>query len=288
MVEFTLISYFLLIAICLLIVVFPDYRTRLLAAIGVVISNGYAPLSRHIQKQAASTHGYANSIINASKGSLRFLKNQPLLSGIALLMITAPALFALVIRGPTLFDFNDDSHIPDRRIAILLEGEQLAPPPSLPPDVFTTREVELIVPEAAFASRNWKQLDPIFTQRLLVAFKLMRERYGYEMALIEGYRSPERQAKLAALGSQVTQAGPYMSYHQFGLAADCAFFRDGKIVISEQDPWAMRGYELFGEIAEQVELTWGGRWKMRDLGHVELHRKGILGHPPPSAINESH
>ena len=78
-------------------------------------------------------------------------------------------------------------------------------------------------------------------------------------------------------GSHVTQARANMSYHQHGLAADLAFFRDGKVVISERDPWAMRGYELYGEIAEQVGLTWGGRWKMRDLGHVELRRKGVLG-----------
>jgi peptidoglycan L-alanyl-D-glutamate endopeptidase CwlK len=105
----------------------------------------------------------------------------------------------------------------------------------------------------------------------------MEERHGYRMALIEGYRSPERQARLFEQGSHVTQARANMSYHQHGLAADLAFFRDGKVVISERDPWAMRGYELYGEIAEQVGLTWGGRWKMRDLGHVELRRKGVLG-----------
>lgn len=288
MVEFTLLSYFLLIAISLILLVFPDYRVRLFAVLGGVISNGYTPLSKHLNRQAANAHIYAIAVLRASRSFGGFLRSHPLLSGSALLMISAPALMVVFLRGPALFDFNDERQITDRRISILLEGEQLAPPPSLPPAVFTTREVELAVPEVAFASRNWRQLDPEFTQRLLVAFKLMRERHGYEMALIEGYRSPERQARLAALGSHVTQAGPYMSYHQFGLAADCAFLRDGKIVISEQDPWAMRGYELFGEIGEQVGLTWGGRWKMLDLGHVELRRKGVLGHPPPSGTNENH
>ena len=68
-----------------------------------------------------------------------------------------------------------------------------------------------------------------------------------------------------------------MSYHQYGLAADFAFVRDGKLVISERDPWAMGGYAHYGELAETVGLVWGGRWQMRDFGHVELRREGVLG-----------
>jgi peptidoglycan L-alanyl-D-glutamate endopeptidase CwlK len=47
-------------------------------------------------------------------------------------------------------------------------------------------------------------------------------------------------------------------------------------VISEKDPWAMRGYQLYGEVAEQLGLTWGGRWKMMDLGHTELRLRGVM------------
>ncbi len=36
-----------------------------------------------------------------------------------------------------------------------------------------------------------------------------------------------------------------------------AFKRDGKVVISERDPWAMRGYQLYGEVAESVGLDLG-------------------------------
>jgi peptidoglycan L-alanyl-D-glutamate endopeptidase CwlK len=106
----------------------------------------------------------------------------------------------------------------------------------------------------------------------------MKERYGYDMALLEGYRSPERQAILAAKGGSVTNAGAYQSYHQYGLAADSAFYRDGKVVISEKDPWAMRGYQLYGEVAEAAGLVWGGRWKLLDLGHVEFHKAGAGPH----------
>lgn len=68
----------------------------------------------------------------------------------------------------------------------------------------------------------------------------------------------------------------YQSYHQFGLAADVAFKRNGKVVISERDPWAMQGYRLYGQVAESVGLTWGGRWKsIQDYGHTEYRMPGL-------------
>jgi peptidoglycan L-alanyl-D-glutamate endopeptidase CwlK len=32
----------------------------------------------------------------------------------------------------------------------------------------------------------------------------------------------------------------------------------------------MRGYRLYGAVAESVGLRWGGRWAMHDFGHAEL------------------
>ena len=158
-----------------------------------------------------------------------------------------------------------------------LAGERLTPPAPLPPEVFTTREVELARPMVRFASRDWALLDAEFAQRLLMVFRIMREQHGYEMVLIEGYRSPQRQEQLAAMGGHVTKVGAFRSYHQFGLAADSAFMRMGQVVISERDPWAMRGYELYGEVSASLGLTWGGGWKnLKDLGHVELRRPGVL------------
>ena len=163
--------------------------------------------------------------------------------------------------------------VPDAQVAALLRGEQLVPPAALPPMAFTTVDFERVRPMLADASRNWGMLHPEYNRRLLLAFKLMRERHGYEMALLEGYRSPARQDLLASLGKGVTTARAFQSYHQYGLAADCAFWRDGKLVISEKDPWAMRGYRLYGGIAESLGLTWGGRWTMMDFGHTELRLK---------------
>jgi peptidoglycan LD-endopeptidase CwlK len=175
----------------------------------------------------------------------------------------------------------------DEQVAELLRGERLVPPPPLPPELFTTREIELARPMTATASRQWELLDERFRQRLLMVFKQMKEQHGYEMVLLEGYRSPERQAALAALGPSTTQAGPFESLHQYGMAADCAFMRKGHIVISEHDAWALRGYEKYGEVARSLGLTWGGDWRSpKDHGHIEWRniavRKGSDNRASPS------
>ncbi|GLU30644.1 bacteriophage-related peptidase [Trinickia caryophylli] len=194
-------------------------------------------------------------------------------------ILAAPPLLAIALRGRLLFQYDGDTRVPDEKIAALLHGERLVPPPPLPPEVFATQEVEQVRPALRDASRDWALLDADFRTRLLLVYKIMREQYGYEMALLEGYRSPERQDRLAQLGG-VTNAAAFQSYHQYGLAADNAFLRNGKLVISEKDPWAMRGYQLYGQTAEQVGLTWGGRWKLMDFGHVEYHKPGfVLGRP---------
>lgn len=197
----------------------------------------------------------------------------PLILG--LLLLPALLVWSLSLRGPRALDGFDDRIAPvNQQVAHLLAGEQLVPPPPLPPDVFTTAEVEIVRPMLASADRRWDQMDPAFVQRVLTVFQLMKTQYGYDMALLEGWRSPERQAMLAAKGSNVTMAGAWQSYHQYGLAVDCAFYKDGKLVISEKDPWAMRGYELYGQLAEQAGLTWGGRWQMMDFGHIEWRKPG--------------
>jgi peptidoglycan L-alanyl-D-glutamate endopeptidase CwlK len=196
-----------------------------------------------------------------------------LVSGMLVLIL--PPLLVVLFRGPVRLEGYEGTSLragePHSLIASLLQGERLAPPRPLPPQVFISIEVERIRPRISSADRSWEKLDAEFTQRLLVVYKIMQDRHGYQMALLEGYRSPEKQG---ALSPSVTSAGAGQSYHQYGLAADSAFLRDGKLVISEKDTWAMKGYELYGLVAEEVGLTWGGRWKLLDFGHVEYRRSG--------------
>jgi peptidoglycan L-alanyl-D-glutamate endopeptidase CwlK len=208
---------------------------------------------------------------------LKFVRRHAMLFGAGAALVIVPSLLALFMSHPGMLPgYEATVAAPDQQIAALLQGEQLAPPVALPPVAFSTLEVELVRPMLVDASRNWTLLHADFSQRLLLAFKIMREKHGYEMALLEGYRSPARQNLLASMGSNVTNAGAFQSWHQYGLAADCAFWRNGKLVISEKDPWAMRGYQLYGEIAESLGLTWGGRWTMMDFGHTELRMRGVM------------
>lgn len=193
----------------------------------------------------------------------------------------------------------------DPQIYSLLNGEMLSPPPEVDENLVeeaivaanrfeqqqpnTTTSITPTNPTASahddsehrsltttrFVDRKWDKLNPRYKQRLLMTFKIMKERHGYEMVLLEGYRSPDRQNLLSA-DINTTRARGYQSYHQFGLAADVAFKRNGKVVISERDPWAMRGYELYGDVSESVGLTWGGRWKsIKDFGHTEYRMPGL-------------
>ncbi len=276
MIFATAIAYFLLVAAVVLLVAFPGYRTRLTSVLRLSIHHGSQPLfriTRALLLGSRQLHGSTGQRLRGVAGFVR--TERTWLMGASLLLI-GPSLIVFGVGGNGVFDFSGSEGGASRQISVLLMGEQLVPPPALPPEAFTTREVELVRPDAVYASRDWELLDAEFMQRLLLTFKMMKERHGYEMVLIEGYRSPERQAQLFSQGGHVTQAPANMSYHQYGLAADAAFMRQGRIVISERDPWVMEAYVRYGEIAEELGLVWGGRWKMRDYGHVELQRKGVL------------
>ncbi|WP_081104322.1 M15 family metallopeptidase [Acinetobacter venetianus] len=191
----------------------------------------------------------------------------------------------------------------DPQIYALLDGEILSPPPEVDETLVQDAIVEATRLEQAYQAqhnmsidasqieipithahgsldsslvdRKWDKINPRYKQRLLMVFKIMKEQHGYDLVLLEGYRSPSRQNMLAG-NPNTTRAKGYQSYHQFGLAADVAFRRNGKIVITERDPWAMRGYQLYGEVAESVGLTWGGRWKsIKDYGHTEYRMPGL-------------
>ncbi|QYF92753.1 M15 family metallopeptidase [Massilia sp. PAMC28688] len=269
--------YFLLACLVSWMILFPAGREFVLQALAGAGQRMQQRLGHLARQQGEGVVKIQQSGRSSLRNLISFVRAHYVLFTVGILLILIPPIVALTSGSSTMLGgFDTPVRETNQQVAMLLEGEQLVPPPPLPPAVFATVEVEQVRPMLVTASRDWDRLDPEFAQRLLLIFKIMKERHGYEMAILEGYRSPERQNKLAAMGSNVTNAAAFQSWHQYGLAADCAFLRNGKIVITEKDPWAMRGYELYGEVAESVGLTWGGRWKMMDFGHTELRRKGVM------------
>ncbi|WP_198420914.1 M15 family metallopeptidase [Massilia atriviolacea] len=268
--------YFLLACLISFLVLFPAGRAFALAMLARVHARVRGWFGQVSRAKGQSVAAIRQTSGNSAREASQFLRRHYLLVSGALVLLSVPPLVAVFSGGGTLSAYEESSRQMDTQVAGLLEGENLVPPAPLPPMLFATVEVEQERPMIVSASRDWTLMHPEYTQRLLQAFKIMKERHGYDMAILEGYRSPERQNKLAAMGSSVTNAAAFQSWHQYGLAADCAFVRNGKIVISEKDPWAMRGYELYGEVAESLGLTWGGRWKMMDFGHTELRLPGVM------------
>jgi peptidoglycan L-alanyl-D-glutamate endopeptidase CwlK len=274
---FSVLMFFLLTCFCAWLMLFPSGRDVVVQSMGAFGRRVERHLRGGYQRGAQRARGFGLGARGAARTSLTLLRRRYglILSAVALAIV--PAMLVLVLSGRNMLDaYDSDSRAVNDQVADLLKGEQLVAPTPLPPLVFTTAEVTLVRPMLDSANRNWQLLDPAFAQRLLTVFKIMKERHGYDMAILEGYRSPERQDALALAGAGVTNARAFQSYHQFGLAADCAFLRDGKLLISEKDPWAMRGYQLYGEVAEAAGLTWGGRWTMMDFGHLELRAPGTV------------
>jgi peptidoglycan LD-endopeptidase CwlK len=278
-VIFGVTVYFLLVLAALAWWLVPGLRNWLASRAGFL--GRWASRARQAARGRAeqAQRGSLAAARTSSRQGSKWLRQRawPLAGALAALVAVPAAV--LVVRDKVGLDTFDHkvSRDVNPQIASLLTGEQLVPPPPVPPEFFLTREVAQARPQAATANRQWELLDGEFRQRLLGVFKLMREQHGLELVLIEGYRSPQRQIELADLGPLVTHAGAGESWHQYGMAADCAFLIDGRIVISEADPRAARGYALYGAIAQSAGLTWGGGWRsIKDLGHVELRRPGVM------------
>jgi len=274
---FSVLLFFVVTCFCAWLLLFPAGRDVVVQSMHALGRRLGQQLRGGVRQGALQAGGWGRQAGGSLRSALRFLKRRYLLLLAASVLLAVPPLLALMLSGRSMLSgFDSDTHAINDQIAGLLQGEQLTAPSPLPPPVFTTAEVTLVRPMLDSANRNWQLLDPAFAQRLLLVFRIMKERHGYDMAILEGYRSPERQNALAAAGPNVTNARAFQSYHQFGLAADCAFLRDGKPVISERDPWAMRGYQFYGAAAEAAGLTWGGRWTMKDFGHTELRVPGTV------------
>lgn len=268
--------FFVLMSVAAWLTLFPAPRERAWAVICSVLRRFSSIADRAGDRASTRIIDSGRNVRDSSTRVASTVKRHRLVLLISILLIAGPPIVILMTRQTVVLDgFSDDDTAPTNPlIAELLRGERLIPPQPLPPEVFVVAEIErksagmaVEAIEIVTADRKWDRLDTDLQQRVLAVFKVMREQYGYDMVLTEGYRSPERQA---GLPKSVTRAGPWQSCHQFGLAADSAVFRNGKLQWDLGDAWVRRGYMLYGQLARQAGLEWGGDWRsFKDLPHVE-------------------
>lgn len=89
--------------------------------------------------------------------------------------------------------------------------------------------------------------------RLAADFLNKAKEKGFSIAITEGYRSLERQTQLYNQVPKITNAKAGMSFHNYGLAFDIVFIKDGKATY--EGDW-----ESIGKVGQEVGLEWGGSW----------------------------
>lgn len=121
-------------------------------------------------------------------------------------------------------------------------------------------------------------LYPPFMEKVVQLVGLCHD-LGKNYYVISGHRSPEEQLALwrkgrSANGAVVDpkQVVTYLKSgkHNYGLAVDLV--RDSDLTKTGLQPsYKPEDYDLLVTTAEGLGLVSGARWKMRDLGHVELN-----------------
>lgn len=125
------------------------------------------------------------------------------------------------------------------------------------------------------SSIDWQMID-----------KQFRSARGDLLRIEEAWRSAERQAELLnqsridARKGVVTRAGPFQSYHQWGLAVDLVWTREGyddftwkgkTHNFSRRETWLETGLPQW---MESQGIEWGGRWSDPfDPAHFQLVKK---------------
>jgi peptidoglycan LD-endopeptidase CwlK len=117
-------------------------------------------------------------------------------------------------------------------------------------------------------NRDLSLLHPIFRACINeVLIQLSQD--GLPFAVFEGFRSPQRQTYLYGQGRSrpgkiITNAEPWTSYHQFGLAADFAFLVDGKWA------WDINGFERAWKHLQEVGEFYGLEGISLEQAHLQL------------------
>lgn len=144
------------------------------------------------------------------------------------------------------------------------------------------------------ASRRLEDLHPVTREKTEEFLRRAKEK-GIDVLIYCTYRSPEEQEVLYMQGRleqfgitleelnkrrvklglwkltekeakrKVTNAKPWQSFHQYGLAFDCVPLQGGK-----PDWNNIEAYRTLGSIASEIGLEWAGGWRrFRELPHFQ-------------------
>ena len=91
--------------------------------------------------------------------------------------------------------------------------------------------------------------------------------YGIPVVIVNTRRTEEEQKEMLARNVSWTAH----SKHQDGLAIDVCPIEQFTLHGEEKLQWDAQDpvWEGLGAVGEALGLVWGGRWKIRDLGHFE-------------------
>lgn len=119
-------------------------------------------------------------------------------------------------------------------------------------------------------SRKLDDLSPAF-RPLAVEFLARLVEADIHVLLLETKRTPEQQKINMAKGVSWTLNGRHLT----GDAIDVCPYDVYALSGPDKLQWDASHpvWQRIGAIAEACGLVWGGRWKQRDLGHVEMPRQ---------------
>jgi hypothetical protein len=128
--------------------------------------------------------------------------------------------------------------------------------------------IEILRGKVAFLTPK-DQMQPL-VQRKAEAVLAEMKRLGHEVRIVQGYRSIAEQNRLYAQGRNgnpgaiVTNAQGGYSFHNYGVAVDFIFRREG--YNASKSLW-----QLLGKVGKAQGFEWGGDWKgFVDRPHFEL------------------
>ena len=101
------------------------------------------------------------------------------------------------------------------------------------------------------------QLKPLVKRNAQEIVKEMKE-LGHPVRIVEGYRSMEKQAGYynqgrTTPGNIITNAKPGQSFHNYGVAVDFVFRKEGYNASKEL-------WETLGTVGKKHGFEWGGDW----------------------------